>query len=90
MKRRIFLVCLFYCFLDCRTTNLLRLFSGNPPAMLTMSRDSSVVIVGASIISWSRHSSLCAWLRGNPGHSDRGHPQNQAPASVQKVRGASL
>ena len=55
-----------------------------------MSCDSSVVIVGASIISWSRHSSLCAWLRGNPGHSDRGHPQNQAPASVQKVRGASL
>ena len=34
MKRRIFLVCLFYCFfLDCRSTNLLRLFSGNLPAM---------------------------------------------------------
>ena len=34
MKRRIFLVCLFYFFLDCRSTNLLRLFSGNLPAML--------------------------------------------------------
>ena len=33
MKRRIFLVCLFYCFLDCRSTKLLRLFSGNLPAM---------------------------------------------------------
>ena len=33
MKRRIFLVCLFYCFLDCRSANLLRLFSGNLPAM---------------------------------------------------------
>ena len=36
MKRRIFLVCLFYCFLDCRSTNLLRLFSGNLPAMLVI------------------------------------------------------
>ena len=36
MKRRIFLVCLFYCFfLDCRSTNLLRLFSGNLPAMFS-------------------------------------------------------
>ena len=34
MKRQIFLVCLFYCFfLDWRSTNLLRLFSGNLPAM---------------------------------------------------------
>ena len=42
MKRRIFLVCLFYCFfLDCRSTNLLRLFSGNLPAMFLL------VIIGA-------------------------------------------
>ena len=34
MKKRIFLVCLFTVFLDCRSTNLLRLFSGNLPAML--------------------------------------------------------
>ena len=35
MKRRIFSVCLFYFFFwDCRSTNLLRLFSGNLPAML--------------------------------------------------------
>ena len=36
MKRQIFLVCLFYCFLDCRSTNLLRLFSGNLPAMFVI------------------------------------------------------
>ena len=33
MKRQIFVVCLFYCFLDCQSTNLLRLFSGKLPAM---------------------------------------------------------
>ena len=34
MKGQIFLVCLFYCFfLDCLSPNLLRLFSGNLPAM---------------------------------------------------------
>ena len=37
MKRRFFLVCLFFCFfLDCRSTNLLRLFSGNLPAMCSV------------------------------------------------------
>ena len=35
MKRRIFLVCLFTVFLDYRSTNLLRLFSGNLPAMFS-------------------------------------------------------
>ena len=34
MNRRIFLVCLFHCFfLDCRSAKLLRLFSGNLPAI---------------------------------------------------------
>ena len=34
VKKRIFLICLFYCFfLDCRSTNLLRLFFGNLTAM---------------------------------------------------------
>ena len=33
MKRRIFLVCLLLIFRDCRSTKLLRLFSGNLPAM---------------------------------------------------------
>ena len=37
MKRPIFLVRLFYrFFLDGRSTNLLRLFSGNLPAMLAL------------------------------------------------------
>ena len=33
MKRRIFWSVFFTVFLDCRSTNLLRLFSGNLPAM---------------------------------------------------------
>ena len=33
MKKRVFLVCFFTVFLDCRSTNLFRLFSGNLPAM---------------------------------------------------------
>ena len=37
MKRRIFLVCLFHFFLDCRSTKQLRLFSGNLPAMFLSS-----------------------------------------------------
>ena len=37
MKRRFFWSVFFYCFLDCRSTNLLRLFSGNLPAMFSFS-----------------------------------------------------
>ena len=33
MKRRIFLLSFLLIFLDCKTTKLLRLFSGNLPAM---------------------------------------------------------
>ena len=33
MNRRIFLVCLFHYFLDCRSAKLLRLFSGSLPAI---------------------------------------------------------
>ena len=40
MKRRIFLVCLFLLFFDCRSTNLLRLFSGNLPAIFKVDLDS--------------------------------------------------
>ena len=37
MKRRIFWSVFFTVFLDCRSTNLLRLFSGNLPAMFWLS-----------------------------------------------------
>ena len=37
MKRRIFLGLSFYCFLNCGSTKLLRLFSGNLPAMFFFS-----------------------------------------------------
>ena len=45
MKRRIFLVCLFYCFLDGRSTNLLRLFSGNLRAMFLSGKSIGLVII---------------------------------------------
>ena len=37
MKRRVFWFVFFTVFLDCRSTNLLRLFSGNLPAMFIFS-----------------------------------------------------
>ena len=52
MKRRVFLS-VFTVFLDCRSTNLLRLFSGNLPAMF-------VELTKASYIDWFVHSISCA------------------------------
>ena len=47
MKRRVFCLSFLLFFLDCRSTNLLRLFSGNLPAMLFIF---SVVLTKFSLI----------------------------------------
>ena len=45
MKRQIFWLVFFTVFLDCRSTSLLRLFSGNLPAMFNCSETKFVAII---------------------------------------------
>ena len=48
MKRQFFLVSLLF-FRDCRSTNLLRLFSGNLPAMFVNIANPEIVLLDAGI-----------------------------------------
>ena len=62
MKRRIFGLSFFTVFLDCqcRSTNLLRLFSGNLPAMLFNSRTAIAgAIIGLLLVFYNSKNLNC-------------------------------